>query len=203
MNQQRQSLPSDEELILRSRAGDQGAFRIIVERHQNDVARTVVGMLGTTQQVDDVVQEVFIQLFRSLDRFRGDSALSTYLKRIAINRSLDALRQRKRFLSRFLSRDADDTLPEPVAEEGFSLEARERHDAVHRAIQSLPEKHRAVAVLRLIDECSTEETAQILDLPYGTVLSRLSRAQKKLQSLLAPQFLDMTVGDDSTAEETL
>ena len=194
-------LPSDDDLLSRARAGDQGAFRVIVERHQKDIARTVVGMLGPSQQVDDVVQEVFIQLYRSLDRFRGESSLSTYLKRIAINRSLDTLRQRKRFLSRFLSRDADDSLPDPVADEENTIESRERNEAVHRAIQALPEKHRAVAVLRLIDECSTEETAKILDLPYGTVLSRLSRAQKKLQTLLAPHMMELSNGDDLRDEE--
>lgn len=202
MNQQRQSTPSDEELLDRARAGDHGAFRIIVERYQSEVARTVVGMLGVSQQVDDVAQEVFIQLYRSLDRFRGESSLATYLKRIAINRSLDALRQRKRFMSRFLSRDSDDTLPEPVADNDSSIETRERNEAVHRAIQALPEKHRAVAVLRLIDERSTEETAKILDLPYGTVLSRLSRAQKKLQTLLAPH-MGAAIGVDSREEESI
>jgi RNA polymerase sigma-70 factor (ECF subfamily) len=200
VNQQRQSTPSDDELLVRARAGDHGAFRIIVERYQSEVSRTVVGMLGSSQQVDDVAQEVFIQLFRSLDRFRGESSVSTYLKRIAINRSLDALRQRKRLTSRFLSRDGDETLPEPVADDDSPIERRERNEAVHRAIQALPEKHRAVAVLRLIDECSTEETAKILDLPYGTVLSRLSRAQKKLQTLLAPH-MGIAVGNDQREED--
>lgn len=196
MNDQRQTLPSDTDLLDRARAGDGGAFRVLVERHQREVAKTVTGMLGRSSQVDDVVQEVFIQLFRSLDRFRGDARLSTYLKRIAINRSLDVLRSRRRLFGRFISRDSGEQLPEPIAEEE-TLEMREREEAVHQAIQSLPEKHRTVAVLRLIDGCSTEETASILELPYGTVLSRLSRAQKKLQDLLRPWIAESTEnGDD-------
>lgn len=144
-------------------------------------------MLGATDEVDDVVQETFIRFYRTLDRFRGEAAVSTYLKRIAINRSLDALRRRKRMLARFRSRD-DETVytAEPSIDENDDLESRERTRMVHRAIDALPPKHRAVVVLRMIDGCSTEETADILGIPYGTVLSRLSRAHAKLKEHLAP-----------------
>lgn len=178
------AVPPDEELVGRARQGDRGAFRLLVERHEADIAATVVAMLGPTGEVDDVVQETFIRLYQTLDRFRGEAALGTYLKRIAINRSLDALRRRKRMRGRFFSRDDEAApLPEP-ATEAHSVEARERARLVHQAIDALPPKHRAVLVLRMIEGYSTEETAQILGIPYGTVLSRLSRAHARLKEHL-------------------
>ena len=184
---QQLAVPPDEDLVVRAREGDRRAFRLLVERYEEEVAATVVAMLGPTAEVDDVVQEAFIRFYQTLDRFRGEAAVSTYLKRIAINRALDALRRRKRFLGRFRSRD-DETYPapDPSIDEDGRVEARERARLVHQAIEALPPKHRAVVVLRMIEGYSTEETAEMLGIPYGTVLSRLSRAHAKLKELLQP-----------------
>ncbi|MFQ5569220.1 MAG: RNA polymerase sigma factor [Rhodothermales bacterium] len=181
------TFPLDGELVARAREGDRRAFRLLVEKYEAEIAATVVSMLGPSAEVDDVVQEVFIRFYQALDRFRGDAAVSTYLKRIAINRSLDVLRRRKRLLSRFLSRD-DDTrhVPEQTVQTEAQIDARERARLVHEAIQALPPKHRAVVVLRMIEGYSTEETAEILGIAYGTVLSRLSRAHARLKTLLSP-----------------
>ncbi len=160
---------------------------MLVERYEEDVAATVVAMLGPSAEVDDVAQEVFIRFYRALDQFRGEAAVGTYLTRIAINRSLDALRRRKRRLARFLSRDDEAArIAEPALDANQRLDARERRRLVHRAIRALPPKHRAVMVLRMIEGYSTEETAEMLGLPYGTVLSRLSRAHAKLKAWLTP-----------------
>jgi len=178
--------PSDDTLINRARKGDQNAFRELLERHQQMVARTVAGMLGASADVDDLVQEVFIRFYKTLDRFRGDAACSTYLTRIAINASLDALRRRKRMRSRFISRD-DETviLPEP----GFHDTETDRFDRtelINLAMNKLKPHHRAVVVLRLVDGYSTAEAARILGIPQGTVLSRLSRATARLRGILGP-----------------
>jgi RNA polymerase sigma-70 factor (ECF subfamily) len=179
--------PSDQELVAQAREGDRHAFRLLVDCYEDSVAATVVAMLGPTAEVDDVAQEVFIRFYRSLDQFRGEAAVSTYLKRIAINRSLDALRRRKRLLARFLSRD-DETyhVTEPALDEEGRFDDRERARLVHEAIEALSPKHRAVVVLRMIEGYSTDETAEILEIPYGTVLSRLSRAHDKLKTILTP-----------------
>ena len=178
---------AEQELAARARAGDRQAFRALVERFEHDVAATVVAMLGPGAEVDDVVQEVFIRFYEALPQFRGEAKVSTYLKRIAINRSLDELRRRKRTLARFLSRDdASASVPEPGAEGDDEVDRRERRALVHRAIGSLPPKHRAVVVLRLIEGYSTEETAEMLGVAYGTVLSRLNRARNKLRTVLKP-----------------
>jgi len=178
-------------LLARVRQGDRQAFRYVVEQYQDALAGTVVAMLGPSAEVDDVVQDTFIRFYKSIHRVTDDVNLMAYLKRIAINRSLDVLRRRKRMLARFISKDDDTvTFTEPTAPDDASPESHERVALVHRAIQSLPPKHRAVVVLRMIEGYSTQEAANMLDLPYGTVLSRLSRAQKKLKTVLAPFMQD-------------
>jgi len=179
--------PSDGDLLARARTGDERAFAVLVERYEGAVAATVIGMLGCGDDADDVGQETFIRFHRSLDRFRGESSLKTYLVHIAMNLSLNALRGRKRSLLRFVSRD--DTpmdLPEPRMGPDGDIDVGELYELVRNAVAHLGEKHRAVVVLRLFHEYSTRETADILGVPEGTVLSRLSRAMKELQAMLAP-----------------
>ncbi len=184
---EREETPTDEELVGQARAGNHAAFRTLVERYRKGVTAMAVGMLGPSSQVDDVVQETFIRFYQSLDRYRTDASVGTYLKRIAINQTLDILRRRKGLLSRFLSRDDEAiTLPEPALDENGKMDERERNAVVHQAIALLPEKQRAVVLLRMIDGCSTEETATTLGIAYGTVLSRLNRGQDRLRELLAP-----------------
>lgn len=175
---------TDYELVELSRKGDQFAFSEIVKRHKARVASTVFGMLGHCQEAEDIGQEVFIRFFKAIDNFRGESLLSTYLTRIAINLSLNEIKRRK--IKRFLPIDniieaGADIVSEHYHRQGVADENRE---IVQKALNKLNPKYRSVAVLRLIDGYSTEETAKILDLPFGTVLSRLSRAQKKLKELL-------------------
>lgn len=182
--------PTDQELIGSARAGDERAFRLLVERHQAVVAATVIGMLGPGDDADDVGQETFIRFYRALGDFRGEASVKTYLRRIAVNLSLNALKRRRRFGLRFLSRDAPQPPPEPPVEGGDDLEAREARARVRAAIDRLGPKHRPVVVLRMIDGCSTRETAEVLGLPEGTVLSRLSRAMEQLAADLGPYVHD-------------
>lgn len=170
---------SDDRLVERSRAGDHEAFRELVRRYEPVVASTVIGMLGQGADADDVGQETMIRFYRSLDRFAGRSSLKTYLTRIAINASLDALRRRRRFLQRFWSSGDDEPQPEP--QDGVDISSRRE---VHGALRQLTPDHRAVVVLRLMHGYSTQETAELLNLPVGTVLSRLDRAKKRLAALL-------------------
>lgn len=176
---------ADHELIQLARAGDERAFRELVERHESTVAAVVVGMLGPGDDADDVGQETFIRFYRALGSFRGDASLKTYLRRIAMNLSLNALKRRRRFAFRFLSRDRE-SLPEPTVVMDAVAEQREARARVRAAIDRLGPRHRPVVVLRMMDGCSTRETAEILGLPEGTVLSRLSRAMKQLETELRP-----------------
>lgn len=179
--------PSDQDLLDQACAGDRQAFRKLVDRYRSLVASTVNGMLGAGPEADDVGQEVFIRFYNTLDRFRAEAKVGTYLTRMAINASIDALRRRKRWHKRFLSRDVPDMeLNEPAVEGHQTIDQQERIRLVRRAIQHLKPDHRAVVVLRMIDGYSTKETAELLGVPTGTVLSRLSRATDQLETLLKP-----------------
>lgn len=176
----------DSALLNRARAGDPAAFRTLVERYQGVVAGVVIGMLGPGDDADDVGQETFVRFHAALHRFRGDAALATYLCRIAMNLSLNALKRRRRSRSRFVSRDqAMGPLPEPAVA-AYDAEGAERRDVVRAAVAELPEKHRSVVVLRLLDGLSTHEAAEVLKVPDGTVMSRLARAMDELERRLAP-----------------
>jgi RNA polymerase sigma-70 factor, ECF subfamily len=180
---------SDDALIERARDGQAWAFRRLVERYEDRVAATVVGMLGPGGEADDVGQETFIRFYEALDQYRGEAQLGTYLTRIAINQSLKALQRRKRWTDRFWSRDEAPNAAlahEPSVDGEDAITSSERSALVHRALGHLSDDHRAVAVLRLLDGYSTRETADILDIPEGTVMSRLYRASSHLETLLAP-----------------
>lgn len=177
----------DGDLLERAREGDQEAFRALVERYEPVVAATAIGMLGSGATAEDVGQETFIRFYSAMGVFREEATLGTYLTRIAINLSLNALKRRKRFLSRHVENHPIDRLERYQGESPADrAESREVRDAVRSALELLAPKQRAVVTLRLIDGYSTRETAEILGVPEGTVLSRLSRALKKLQPQLQP-----------------
>ena len=183
--------PTDEELVERALAGDSRAFEQIVHRYEGQVAATVIGMMGRRPEADDVGQETFVRLHTYLHKYRGDAALGTYIVRIAINQALKALKQRKRWRQRFVGYDqeAPESI-EPVTEAGDAIDARERERLVHVALGKINPEQRAVVVLRMLEGYSTRETAAMLNVPEGTVMSRLSRALERLKSLLGPLLLD-------------
>lgn len=154
------------------------------------MAATIFGMLGRCSEAEDVGQMTFVRFYQSLKHFRGESTVGTYLIRIAINLSLNELKRRKRRLLFFHSPSETDidieSLPTPHPSLNAEPEQEEIKSLVQRAIRQLAPKFRSVIVLRLIDGYSTQETAHILNLPLGTVLSRLARAQMKLKKLLEP-----------------
>lgn len=174
---------TEEELVRRARQGDRHAFGLLVSKHEAAIGRTVTAMLGPGNEVDDVVQDTFIRCYESLHRFRSNAAFGTYLHRIAINRSRDVLRRRQRWRARFVSHD-ELTLPAEELTSEEEMIRKDRAKLVHAAIAQLSPDHRSVITLRLLQGFSTEETANMLGIRYGTVLSRLSRATRRLKDLL-------------------
>lgn len=180
----------EREFLARLKRADEAAFRAVVERYEGQVAATVTGILGIGPDVDDIGQETFVKFYRSINRFRGESTIGTYLTRIAINLSLNELRRRRKI----------DKLKTPDGPEGGPGVIRENHrpsaeDArvlVRQGLQRLEPKYRTVVVLRLVDGFSTRETAEILDLPHGTVLSRLARGQARLREILGGEARERT-----------
>ena len=172
--------PSDEVLIEKSTEGDMAAFKMLVIRHEGKVAGVIRSMLGATPEAEDVGQEVFIRFYDSLRKFRGDSQVSTYLIRIAINLSLNELKKRKRTASRYTTMDA--------AVDKGTEDMMDLNEQLQYEFKRLEPEFQSVATLRLIEGYSTEETAKILSIPLGTVLSRLARAQQKLRVALSKKL---------------
>ncbi len=173
---------SDTELIASVLSGDTAPFAVIVRRYERPIAAAITGMLGHCEEVDEIGQQVFIRFYEALPKFRGDSSVKTYLTRIAINLSLNELKRRKRRFSFF--RPIDDA----VGQTSNNAEPTTDAELIEQALKRLPNGMREVVVLRLVSGYSTEETAQTLGIPEGTVLSRLSLARKQLQTLLKPHF---------------
>ncbi len=182
--------------LEQARGGDESAFERLVQRHEGRVAATVIGMLGSGMDAEDVGQEVFIRLHANLHRFRGEAQLGTWLTRVAINRCLDRLRSRQGVLGRWLGLEPSELGSlEPRLSGEEVLDARERSRLVQDAVRRLKPAWRAVVVLRLLQGYSTLETAELLGLPKGTVLSRLARGSQKLREELGP-LLDRTKGKE-------
>ncbi len=161
-------------------AGDTDAFAEIVKRYEGMVATIVRNMIDREDVATDVGQEVFIRLFRSLHKFKGESKLSTYIGRIAINLSLNELKRQKVRKLEVLDPGA------PIRDIGSDEKTRnmENNDMISQALSKVIPKYRSVIVLRMIEGYSTKETGNILGIPDGTVLSRLARAQQKLKAEL-------------------
>jgi len=177
------SVTEENELVKAALDGDKNAFGEIVNRYRRMVARTVKSMLGDSVFAEDIGQEVFIKLYYSLPEFRGEAKLSTYIQRIAVNLTLNEIKRRKRFFSMFSQRGNNEMYEFEVADND-NEERREASEIVNKALQAMDPKFRIVITMRMLQGYSTKETAEILQLPLGTVLSRLSRAQEQLKNIL-------------------
>jgi RNA polymerase sigma-70 factor (ECF subfamily) len=175
------------EFVSRLRAGDRRAFEELVRTQQHRVYGLALRMLGNPAEAQDVAQEAFLRAHRGLAEFRGEARLSTWLYQIVSRLCLTRLAGGDRRLARdgeeALSRIAD-TRPGPDQ----ALEQGELGEALHRAIGELPEERRIVVVLRDVEGLAYEEIAEVLELPVGTVRSRLHRARLDLKEKLERFF---------------
>lgn len=160
-----------------------------------------MGILGQCSEAEDIGQETFMRFYKSLQRFKGESSVGTYLIRIAINLSINELKRRQRrnrFFHIFSEPGIEmESLPAEHTSSNPSPEQEEKKAFIQQALQKLEPRFRSVIVLRLIDGYSTKETAKILKLPTGTVLSRLARAQMKLKKILGPSLFARERDQDS------
>ncbi len=177
---------NEPELITQATKGDESAFRRLVELHEGAVASVVIAMIGAGDDADDVGQETFVRFLNSLSKFRGDSSVRTYLTRIAMNLSIDVLKRRKRTMGwiRFGESKSDTNIAAP--DETGTIEQDDTRARVRSAVDKLDLNGRSVVVLRILEERSTREAAEILGVPEGTVMSRLKRAMEKLEVELRP-----------------
>lgn len=175
----------DAQLIQEALAGKSAAFGQLVQKHQDRLYNTLVHMVGSVEDARDVVQDAFVQAFLKLETFRQNSAFYTWLYRIAFNIAASRYRQRRPTASVERLREATGEEPADVQPSPPEcLEQEERCRQVQQAIAGLGDEYRAVLVLREIDGCCYETIAEILDLPVGTVRSRLHRARLQLRDEL-------------------
>lgn len=195
--------PSDRDLVARSRGGDRGAFDQLVGRYERQVFNTAYRLSGSHDDAADIAQEAFVRAWNNLKSFRGEAAFSTWVFRIVTNVFLD---ERKRVRARREHRSLDDVLPgsgpngtnasgegamvrqweDPAPSPQDRIEQQERLSILERAISELPEAQRAMVVLYHTQGRSYDEIAEILNLPMGTVKSRLNRARLALKNRLQP-----------------
>lgn len=175
---------SEAELVIRAQGGDRNAFSELVCIHAQGVINVIFRMCGNAQIAEDAAQETFIRAWSHLGSFRADSSLRNWLYRIALNTATDMLRREKRTLPG----DVDDfQLVDPqLGPEGIYLQV-EQTELVQAAIQSLPDASRAVLVLKEYEGLSYREIADALDIPIGTVMSRLNYARRVLKEKLEGQ----------------
>jgi len=177
---------SDSDLVARFReTRDEELFRQFVERHQQRVFHVALSVLGPAYSGDaeEVAQEVFLQAYLQLDGFRGDSALSSWLYRIAWNRAVD-----RRRLARFRHPHVAETEPGAASPDASPLAEvldRERFARVQAAVETLPEVYRTLVRLHYWLGCPLLEIQEITGIPEGTVKSYLARARKRLERRLA------------------
>jgi len=172
----------DRELVEQFARGDSHAFDAIVQRYEQRVYAIALRMTGNIEDARDAMQDVFISALRALRSFRGDAQLSTWFHRVAVNASLDVLRKRKRHVAEPIEeageRPSDDIGPEDAAARAA------RAAEVQRALLHVSDDHRAVLVLHDLQDLDYAQTAAALDIPVGTVKSRLHRARIEMAELL-------------------
>lgn len=168
-------------LIERVLAGDRIAGRTLHDTHAPRLFRVSYRLTGDETLAQECTQEAFIRAFQRLDRFRGDSALATWLTRIAITVTLNALRRRTRNHAREVELDE----LAPGHGEGMDAEAMELRERVARAVSALPDMYRAVVVLHDIEGYTHAEIGSLLGVPEGTCKTRLFVARRKLRTALA------------------
>lgn len=174
------------ELVHRAKNGERNAFSELVCIHAQGVRNVIYRMCGDAQIAEDAAQETFIQAWLHLSSYRPQTSLRNWLYRIAFNAATDMLRKEQRILPNALE-DLQLSDPLPGPEAVFSQE--ERTTLVKKAIVSLPDACRAVLVLREYEEMSYHEIAEALDIPLGTVMSRLNYARKLLKERLGRKLL--------------
>ena len=171
------------ELVQRCQRGDRRAFDELVLQEQQQIYQLAFRIVQRRDDLDDLVQEIFLRLYRKINSFRFESRFSTWFTRLAVNECRKALRRRS--VSRFLfgldveisnETDGDSLLQ--------VLEREEEHQVLRKALQSLPEKQRTVVILRYFEGLPCEEIAAILECKPGTVRSRLFNARQRLKNIM-------------------
>jgi RNA polymerase sigma-70 factor (ECF subfamily) len=185
-----QKQESEARLITRAQQGDRDAFGELVMNHHTAVYTTVYRMTGSAHLAEDATQQAFIKAWLHLASYQPRSSLRAWLSRIAINTSLDILRQEKHSQPDDAAvQDCPDENPGPES----ILIMKQREQTVRKALLALNETNRSILVLREYGGLSYQEIASALNIPIGTVMSRLNTARAQLRAILQPQLEEIEV----------
>jgi RNA polymerase sigma-70 factor (ECF subfamily) len=200
-------LPTDDlTLVKRVKTGDQRAFKLLVERYQRKIYAVALGMVKDREEALDISQEAFVKVYRYLDHFKGDSSFYTWLYRITANICIDALRKKAGARGEHVELDEAvqmDTSEANIGALGSRLGTNPQKSALRKelaqkiqeALATVPDKHRAILLLREVEGMSYEDLSRTLKIPKGTVMSRLFHARVKVQKILS-EYLEL---DESKA----
>src|SRR5687768_17953340 len=169
----------DREAILACQRGDRAAFDRLVERHQREIYRLCFRYVNNHEDAADLAQDSFVKAYKAIGRFRGDSAFSTWLYRIAVNTCLNFRSSR-----RLAQEELSDALADPGVPVVQRMQERERSQQVRDAVSRLPEKQRATLILKIYHDLTHEEVAGILGSSVGTVKANLFHAVGNLRKML-------------------
>jgi len=182
------------ELIQGLREGDESAFRYLVDTYQNRVFNTAMGIVQNAEDAEDVAQEVFIQVFRSIGSFKAESKLSTWIYRITTTRSLDLLRSRKSkkrfgFIQRLLGEDNEPAQEIPdFNHPGVELDRKENAARLFKVIGKLPENQKIAFTLHKLEDLSYQEVSEVMQTTVAAVESLMHRAKQNLRKLLEKEL---------------
>ncbi|MGD8402795.1 MAG: sigma-70 family RNA polymerase sigma factor [Anaerolineales bacterium] len=175
------SQANERELVSRAQEGDRNAYSELVRAHSQGVLNVIYRMCGNMQVAEDAAQETFIQAWLRMPSYRPQSSLKNWLYRIAVNTAIDMLRKEKRILpGEIEDLNLRDSEPGPETMTAKS----EQMELVQEAVMALPDASRAVLVLREFEGLSYKEISESLEIPVGTVMSRLNYARKLLKEKL-------------------
>ena len=181
-------MTEEQALVQRARQGDEGAFAALVEQNQGRIYHLALRMTGNPDDAAELCQEAFLNAWKGLGKFQGESSFSTWLYRLASNACVDLMRREGRHSNAAgpslndeeTGLDVPDTAPSPQE----SAERKELREQIEEGLRSLSPEHRQVLILREIHQLSYEEIAQSLELDLGTVKSRINRGRKQLRNFL-------------------
>jgi RNA polymerase sigma factor (sigma-70 family) len=178
----------NEELISNCRKGDRNAQFEVYSLYFKAMYNTALRIVSEPAEAEDIMQEAFLAAFQKIETYKGDVSFGAWMKRIVINKSIDALRQRKRRFDEINSREPDEE-PEEAYDctEEDNLKAAQRIAQIKDAIRELPEGYRVVLTLALIEGYDHEEIAHVLSISESTSRSQLVRARKKLIEIISSQ----------------
>jgi RNA polymerase sigma-70 factor (ECF subfamily) len=181
----------EQELILQLKNANEQAFRHLVATYQQRVYNTALGLLQQEADAEDIAQEVFIQVYKSITQFKGDAALATWLYRITVTKSLDFLRSKKRkkrfgFITNLFGSDNTPMYePQNFHHPGVAMDKKEDAALLFEAISQLPQNQQTAFILNKLEDCSYIEIAEIMQVSAGAVDSLLQRAKQNLRKNIA------------------